>query len=233
MALGGGVTGIGSLWWANAGTHDVAVRPSTAVHQDPSRSGAGRPAALPYRARHAAAPAAPARAGPFPEEAPVGPEQQPAPRAASERPAASGAESAAHAAGAGTGATRARSLEATALRLVNAVRADGGCRPLEMSASLHVAADRHSADMARSGYFSHISPEGESPWERAERAGYADPASENIARGFDSAAGVVEAWMDSPDHRRNILDCDSRAIGIGVHTGGDSGPYWTQVFGYE
>lgn len=54
---------------------------------------------------------------------------------------------------------------------------------------------------------------------------------ENIASGQASAAEVVQAWMDSPGHRANILDCDYRTTGTG-YAPDDTGPYWTQTFGF-
>lgn len=236
MALGGGITGLGSLWRASAGTHEGAPRPSAAVEQDPPRSG---PEGAGFRElRHEPrVPAAPGRAAPPRIELSADPKLVPAPETASEqhteRPAAPQSPAAARTASGGRDDGRARRLEATALRLVNAERTKAGCEPLEVNALLHRAADGHSTDMAQRGYFSHTAPDGESPWERVKGAGYAKPASENIARGYDSAAAVVEAWMDSPAHRRNILDCGSRAVGIGVHIGEQGGPYWTQVFGYK
>lgn len=125
---------------------------------------------------------------------------------------------------------RRAALEAEAVELTNAERAKNGCDPLRTDAKLRTAARGHSDDMRKRGYFDHNTPDGEDPWERAEAAGYDQPTGENIARGQQSAKDVVEAWMDSPGHRANILNCDSEAIGVGVALGGD-GPYWTQMFG--
>lgn len=228
IALGGGITGVGSLWWASAGTHDAAPRPSAAVQEDPTRSGPERPDSRTPLADDGGAPAAPAKAAPLPAEVAAIPGLEPVPRTAAEHTTRNHERSTAR-----TDRGRAGRLEAKALRLINAERAEAGCGPLEEDASLHRAALGHSNDMAEGGYFAHTSPEGGSPWERAKSAGYAKPASENIARGYDSATVVIEAWMESSGHRKNILDCDSHAVGIGVHVGGAGGPYWTQVFGYQ
>jgi len=87
--------------------------------------------------------------------------------------------------------------------------------------------------MAERNYFSHDSPDGKTPWDRAEAAGYPDPSGENIARGYPDARSVVKAWMHSAGHRANILNCDSKAIGVGVELNTEDGPYWTQMFGYS
>lgn len=62
-------------------------------------------------------------------------------------------------------------------------------------------------------------------------AGISDLGGENIARGQADAAAVMQAWMNSPGHRANILNCDFKTLGVGVHLG-SGGPWWTQDFGY-
>jgi uncharacterized protein YkwD len=84
--------------------------------------------------------------------------------------------------------------------------------------------------MAARNYFSHESPEGEGPSDRAAAAGYDGYRAENIATGQSTADEVVAAWMNSPGHRRNILDCQSVAVGLGV-ADSPRGLYWTQMFG--
>ncbi|MBB5786912.1 CAP domain-containing protein [Jiangella mangrovi] len=122
--------------------------------------------------------------------------------------------------------------EQEVLDLTNEARADEGCEPLRADDRLHEAAVLHSEDMAERDYFDHVTPEGVGPGERAERAGYDGWGGENIAWGYRSAEDVVEGWMDSPGHRKNILNCDFVAIGVG-EADSDRGPYWTQTFGYE
>jgi uncharacterized protein YkwD len=118
--------------------------------------------------------------------------------------------------------------EARVVELVNAERAERGCAALTVDARLANAAQAHSTDMATRRYFSHESPEGETFVDRAHAAGYPSPAAENIARGQRSADQVMDDWMDSSGHRRNILNCELRTIGVGLDT---RGWYWTQVFG--
>jgi uncharacterized protein YkwD len=115
------------------------------------------------------------------------------------------------------------------LRLTNLERAKVGCGPLHADARLAAAAQGHSTDMAVRDYFSHTTPEGLTPWDRARAAGYDSPSAENIAMGYRSAADVMAAWMQSAGHRQNILNCASHALGVGFDA---RGYYWTQMFGY-
>ncbi|MEV4440426.1 CAP domain-containing protein, partial [Streptomyces sp. NPDC049577] len=117
------------------------------------------------------------------------------------------------------------------LALVNEERARVGCRPLRADARLSSMAQEFSEDMARRGFFDHTDPDGQTPWDRAARRGIRNLGGENIARGQADAHTVMEAWMRSPGHRQNILNCEYRSLGIGVHQG-SNGPWWTQDFGY-
>lgn len=117
------------------------------------------------------------------------------------------------------------------VELTNVERGKAGCGPVHTDDRLDKAAQGHSADMAARGYFSHETPEGLDPWERAAAAGYTTPTGENIAAGQRTAEEVTEAWMNSPGHRANILNCGSRAIGMGLARSADGQPYWTQMFG--
>ena len=112
--------------------------------------------------------------------------------------------------------------------LVNKVRTGAGCAPLIVDGRLTKAATEHSADMARRGYFSHTTPEGVTFGERVRAAGYPAPGAENIARGHASADEVVDGWLKSRGHRKNIMNCSLRTIGVGVEHDGN---YWTQDFG--
>lgn len=111
--------------------------------------------------------------------------------------------------------------------LVNATRAQRGLRPLRPSGRLNLAADRHSADMVARAYFAHVTPEGRSVADRVRDTGYL-AGSQDWALGEDigwgtstlsTPASIFEAWMNSPPHRRVILDRDFREIGVGVAPG--------------
>jgi uncharacterized protein YkwD len=85
--------------------------------------------------------------------------------------------------------------------------------------------------MAARDYFDHTSPDGKDPGDRITAAGYQwTTYGENIARGQQTPAAVMDSWMNSPGHRANILNCSFKEIGLGVHEG-SGGPWWTQVFG--
>lgn len=120
---------------------------------------------------------------------------------------------------------------AEVLKLVNEERAKVGCSAVAANSALTELAQEFSEDMAARGFFDHTDPDGASPWDRAAKAGITDLGGENIARGQADATAVMEAWMDSPGHRANILNCDFKTLGVGVHFG-SGGPWWTQNFGY-
>lgn len=117
------------------------------------------------------------------------------------------------------------------LALVNQERAKVGCSPLSTSAPLTSLAQNFSEDMAARGFFDHTDPDGDTPWDRAAQAGVQGLGAENIARGQADAQAVMEGWMNSEGHRANILNCDYKTIGIGVHEG-SGGPWWVQNFGF-
>ncbi|MDX5563608.1 CAP domain-containing protein [Streptomyces sp. ID05-04B] len=120
---------------------------------------------------------------------------------------------------------------AEVLKLVNEERAKVGCSAVSANSSLSDLAEKFSDDMAARGFFDHTAPDGATPWDRAAAAGISGLGGENIARGQADAAAVMEAWMNSPGHKANILNCDFRTLGVGVHFG-SGGPWWTQDFGY-
>jgi uncharacterized protein YkwD len=121
--------------------------------------------------------------------------------------------------------------EKRVLALVNQRRKAAGCASIRSNYRLVRAAYLHSKDMAAKDYFSHTGANGSTPWDRAEAAGYKRANAENLAAGQQTAETVVKAWMDSPAHRANLLDCDSRAMGVALARGGSYGIYWTQMFG--
>jgi uncharacterized protein YkwD len=123
-------------------------------------------------------------------------------------------------------------MEDAVTELINKERVGRCNSALRTDERLRNAARAHSADMAKNNYFSHNSRDGSSFVDRIVRAGYPkmSAASENIAAGHLSAKAVVQGWMTSDGHRRNILDCQARAVGVGLAYRGDK-PYWTQDFG--
>jgi len=121
----------------------------------------------------------------------------------------------------------AKSPETEVIRLVNQIRARYGLRRLAHDEQLSAAARGHSQYMSRYRRFSHYEGRrGRSRfWQRANSAG-TSAHSENIAMTGGGARAVVNMWMRSPGHRRNILSRRSTTIGVGK-----AGRYWTQMFG--
>ncbi|MGH3738296.1 MAG: CAP domain-containing protein [Micromonosporaceae bacterium] len=122
-------------------------------------------------------------------------------------------------------------LEAAVIDLVNAERDKSGCGAVRLEVKLRTASRRHSADMAAHNEMSHTGSDGSSPWDRAGRAGYDHAMSENVAMGYRTAEAVMEGWMNSKGHRDNILNCEAKAVGVGLARSSDGTPYWTQMFG--
>jgi uncharacterized protein YkwD len=121
--------------------------------------------------------------------------------------------------------------EAEVLKLVNVERTKVGCSPVAANSALTDLAQAFSEDMDARDFFDHTDPSGLSPWDRAAKAGITGLGGENIARGQASPEAVMEAWMNSPGHRANILNCDFKTLGVGAQFG-SGGPWWTQDFGY-
>jgi uncharacterized protein YkwD len=128
-------------------------------------------------------------------------------------------------------ATSLSTLESRAVKATNAARAAHKCAPLRVDGKLTTAARRHSTDMATKNYFSHVSKDGRAFTTRAAQAGYKAASAENIAWGYPTGDEVVKAWLKSPGHRANILNCKNRAVGVGVARKADGSLMWTQIFG--
>lgn len=119
-------------------------------------------------------------------------------------------------------------FERQVVELTNAERAKAGLKPLTMYAPLMAVAKAKSQDMANLGYFSHTSPTYGSPFDQMRAAGIQyRAAGENIAQGQRTPEQVVNAWMNSPGHRANILNANYTHIGVGFV---ENGYYWTQQF---
>ncbi|MEU6015224.1 CAP domain-containing protein [Streptomyces sp. NPDC047515] len=153
--------------------------------------------------------------------------------AASEAPSAAPetSTSSAPAARRSTASATADSSQAAVLALVNQERAKVGCSPVTAGSALTSLAQNFSDDMAARGFFDHTDPDGRTPWDRASKAGVQGLGGENIARGQADAQAVMDSWMNSDGHRANILNCDYKTLGVGVHYG-TGGPWWTQDFGF-
>ncbi|MFE7773533.1 sigma-70 family RNA polymerase sigma factor [Streptomyces sp. NPDC057445] len=119
------------------------------------------------------------------------------------------------------------------IALVNTERSKAGCGPVSNNDKLATAAGNHSADMAARDFFDHTNPDGKDPGDRITATGYRwSTYGENIARGQQTPASVMDSWMNSPGHRANILNCSFKEMGVGIHNG-SGGPWWTQAFGSQ
>jgi len=121
------------------------------------------------------------------------------------------------------------------LQLVNEIR-EKGCQcgdtyyypvpALEWNDQLEAAALAHSVDMYKKNYFSHTAPDGSRAGKRIEKAGYQWTAyGENIGSGYRREQEVVEGWLKSPGHCKNIMSRMYREMGVGR-----VGSLWTQAF---
>ena len=121
---------------------------------------------------------------------------------------------------AGTEITRSAVMAA-----MNARRADAGLAPLREDARLDKAAEDRIRDMEELGYWSHIAPDGRTPfmWLRLRNYEYR-AAGENLAAGFDTTDLMVLSWMESDGHRANILSSSFQDCGIAIIEGSTKGP---------
>ncbi|MEL7967577.1 CAP domain-containing protein [Vreelandella neptunia] len=106
--------------------------------------------------------------------------------------------------------------------------------PLTWSCKLEAAAKSHSADMAENDYFSHTGPDGAGIEQRVGNQDYVWQAvGENIAAGHTSVSAVVEGWLDSPGHCRNIMNEAFTEMGMAKAKDSESrySTYWTQTLG--
>lgn len=99
----------------------------------------------------------------------------------------------------------------------NVQRANYHEKALSLNPTLTQAAQAKAADMAARNYWSHNTPDGKTPWAFFTAAGYHyQRAGENLAYGFDTASQTLTAWMNSPEHRANILEGDYTQVGFGI-----------------
>ena len=126
-------------------------------------------------------------------------------------------------------------LPSVVIKLTNDERSDLAKAPLRRNVTLDAAAQMKANHMARNEYFSHYAPDGTSPWYWFNQAGYTYAhAGENLAIHFTDSTEVVDAWMDSPTHRDNIVNGNFTEIGVGTAKGEYEGyetVYVVQLFG--
>ncbi|MGD6833061.1 SafA/ExsA family spore coat assembly protein [Sutcliffiella halmapala] len=124
-----------------------------------------------------------------------------------------------------------KSVEEQVAALVNQERSKHGLQPLKLNWELSRVARYKSQDMIDKNYFSHTSPTYGSPFTMIKNFGISyRAAGENIAAGQKTPQEVMNAWMNSEGHRKNILSSQYTEIGVGYAKGGSYGHYWTQMF---
>ena len=134
-----------------------------------------------------------------------------------------------------TAATR-KAVAKALLCAINAERAKAGAPKVKASKLLGKVANGHARDMVAKRFFSHSSPTQGGFAARARRFGYKADAGENLGAGAASTALIVNAWLNSPGHRANLLDRKYKWVGIAL---ADANPIgsprpggsWVTIFG--
>ncbi|HET8709205.1 MAG TPA: CAP domain-containing protein, partial [Candidatus Saccharimonadales bacterium] len=98
----------------------------------------------------------------------------------------------------------------------NTQRTTNGLKRLTINSQLNQAAQNKANDMAARDYWSHNTPDGKTPWTFITATGYSFMrAGENLAYGFATASDTITGWMNSPEHRANILNQYYTQVGFG------------------
>ena len=130
-----------------------------------------------------------------------------------------------------TGSVVSGSMTSQVVTLVNKERASNGLQSLASDSQLAKLAQMKAEDMAKNGYFSHISPTYGSAFDMMKTYGVSyKTAGENIAKGQKTAQSVMNGWMNSSGHRANILKSDYTKIGVGYAKASDGTTCWVQIF---
>lgn len=109
---------------------------------------------------------------------------------------------------------------------MNRERAAFGLAPLRIDDRLSMAAEDRIDDMFSKEYFAHVSPDGTQPFVWADRRGYEyRTIGENLAVGYRTSTVVVDGWMHSAGHRRNILGREFEDVGIAIAIGSPTGRF--------
>jgi uncharacterized protein YkwD len=108
---------------------------------------------------------------------------------------------------------------ATLLQDTNAVRQKNHDQPLAINSQLASAANAKANDMVTRDYWSHTAPDGKTPWNFVQQSGYPyQRVGENLAYGFADSDSAIDAWMNSAEHRANLLDNQYQNVGFGIAT---------------
>ncbi len=124
-----------------------------------------------------------------------------------------------------------KNIESQVVALVNKERTSRGMTALSHNWQVSRVARYKSADMRDKNYFSHTSPTYGSPFDMMKKFDIKySTAGENIAKGQKTPEAVMNAWMNSEGHRKNILSANFSEIGVGYETDARGTTYWTQMF---
>lgn len=116
------------------------------------------------------------------------------------------------------------------LTRINQKRSEANLPSLVLTNELSQAATQKASDMFAKNYWAHVSPTGTTPWEFIVKSGYEYVyAGENLAKDFNTSDEVVDAWMNSPTHRANILKSEYTDIGLAVMNGTLNGQKTTLI----
>jgi len=114
--------------------------------------------------------------------------------------------------------------QSNVLNSTNLERQKYKLEPLKLNNLLSRSAQYKAEDIVNKDYWSHSSPEGQTPWDFIKHVGYEySIAGENLARDYIDTNSLMKAWMKSPTHRENILNNNFTEIGIGITTGLQNG----------
>ncbi len=209
----------GSVQWYQFGGNQQGQTPNQ--QQGPVTPTPAPVAPTPGPAPAPVAPTAPAPTAPAPTApAPAAPE----PTSPAPKPAAPTPKTAAPTPATGDVSQYVKQV----IDLTNAQRSKNGLPALKSDSQLSGVAQKKSVDMQQNNYFSHTSPTYGSPFDMMRDFGVTyKSAGENIAQGQRTPQEVVNAWMNSEGHRKNILSANFTHIGVGYEKAGN---HWTQMF---
>lgn len=126
----------------------------------------------------------------------------------------------------------AESMVSATLAAINAERDRRGMAPLATDPRLTSAAQAHACDSATRGRMGHEGSDGSTLADRVQREGYRYRSiAENVALGYPDPTAVVQGWMGSSGHRRNLLMRNARDAGIGLALGRDGALHWVLNLG--
>jgi uncharacterized protein YkwD len=99
---------------------------------------------------------------------------------------------------------------------VNNARTQNGLPALVLNTSLDESAQAKCSDMVTKNYWAHNSPDGLTPWDFIGKYTTYTHAGENLEYGSPTSQGVVTAWLNSPEHKANIMDSGFIQEGFGI-----------------